>query len=184
MPNAKDLLRTSLSNQLLHTIDSLAREVEVFELDHPDVIQDFLIPVSYSKYRGPTKYQSPLQSLRYSLDALREQISSFAKEPSPATAFGIVTASAVVQSQPAAIRHMIGMAPSLLDEPNPMSAAGRIKGWLERVTLAVESVASQVWALIAPYLILKKCEISGTVTTPGLAFFGGDSANVLFSFER
>lgn len=185
MTTALDHLRSSLSNQILHTLESLLRDIEVFELDHPDAIQDFLIPVSYSKYRGPSKFQSPLASLRHSLESLRDQITSFSKEPDTGAAFGIVTASAVVQAQPSAIRYLIGLAPTLLDQPSPMSSAGRIKGWLERIDGAVEAMSSQIWALVAPYLTLKQCVISGTVTTPALSsFVGGDAAQVTLTFER
>ncbi|MFN8061901.1 MAG: hypothetical protein U0Q12_22275 [Vicinamibacterales bacterium] len=185
MSNALDSLRLSLSNQILHTLESLLRDIEVFELDHPDAIQDFLIPVSYSKYRGPSKFQSPLASLRYAVESLRDEIIVFSKEPSSTVAFAIVTGSAVVQAQPAAIRYLIGLAPTLLDEPNPMSSAGRIKGWLERLDGAIEANASQIWALVAPYLALKQCVITGTVSTPALAsFVGGDTAQVTLTFER
>jgi hypothetical protein len=185
MSNALDQLRTSLSNQILHTLESLLRDIEVFEIDHPDAVQDFLIPVSYSRYRGPSKFQSPLASLRHSLEALRDELTLFAKEPTAALAFSIITASAVVQAQPAAIRYLIGLAPTLLDEPSPMSSAGRIKAWLEKISGAVEAMASQIWALVAPYLLLKQCVISGTVSTPALAsFVGGDTAHVTLTFEK
>ena len=138
MTSSLDQLRTSLGNHITYVLDTILRDIDVFETDHPDAEQ----------------------------------------------AFELITALGVAQSQPPAVQHLVRLAPTLLDQPSPMSPAGRVLAWLERLAPSMDALVSQVWALAAPHLPMRECSLTGSVNTPALAsFVGGAPAQLTIVFK-